>query len=33
VIGTVIGALSWVFGAALGPETKGKLMVADLAVA
>jgi MFS transporter, SHS family, lactate transporter len=33
LVGALIGALSWVFGSALGPETKGKLMVAELSVA
>jgi SHS family lactate transporter-like MFS transporter len=33
LVGALIGALSWVLGAAFGPETKGKLMVAELSVA
>jgi SHS family lactate transporter-like MFS transporter len=33
LIGSLIGALSWVLGAAFSPETKGKILVADLVVA
>ena len=33
LIGSLIGALSWVLGVAFSPETKGKILVADLVVA
>ncbi len=33
LVGAIIGALSWVLGGFFSPETKGKLMVAELVVA
>ena len=33
IVGTWIGAICWAAAAALGPETKGKVLVADLQVA
>src|SRR5260370_42270563 len=33
LVGTVVGAVSFVFALLLGPETKGKELVADLSVA
>jgi len=33
LIGALIGAACWTLGLVFGPETKGKVLVADLAVA